>query len=199
MNADIASHDIEEFFRDRIEGATAAKLIGDAMIRTEELRWTADLVKVRISEAAQLCERITPAAGPSRKSGFWPGVMELPDATEDEKGYGAKLGEQVRLLQEGLLSTFAAMRGNKPRGGADIKEITEMNAAIQWPAIYLSATIEEEPRRALNAFWLVEAHDLPRGDAWKYGGFNSERTYDRRLEDACEAILAGLLRDGVLA
>lgn len=168
----------------RVSDARAARMLGQVVFRTEELRWTPDLVKARLREAIVTVERVVTRPGPSRKTGFWPSDVAI------------EWGDQLARLAGGEMARTHSER-NRAQVGASEREISRMEQAIRWPAVYLGADALWLEREILQA-WLtceVSTQDW-RTVSIAVGG--SRRTADRRRLRAFEIICNGLVKDGVL-
>ena len=163
----------------RISDARAARLLAGVIIRTEEVRWSTDHVRLRLREAARGCERLVGRVGPSSKGGVWPQTM-------------VEWGELVEMAGAGTLKGFQDARN----GGAE-REISRIEAALQWPLRYLGAAEHEPARKALQLWLWCEAKNEAFGEFFRALGY-SRRTAYRRRDAAVEAILKGVIRDKVL-
>jgi len=163
----------------RISDARAARLLAGVIIRTDEVRWSTEHVRLRLREAARGCERLVGRIGPSSKGGFWPQTM-------------VEWGELVEMAGAGTLKGFQDARNS----GAE-REISRIEAALQWPLRYLGADDEEPARKALQLWLWCEAKNQAFEQFFRALGC-SRRTAYRRRDAALETILEGVIRDKVL-
>ncbi len=144
--------------------------------------WTYETVKRRLIAAAELIERTTRAAGPSRKITCWVDWQLFRGVTDFERN----------AMAEGV------MQGTREpdRGiyrGAGAWEIAEAEAALEWPTRYIA----DDGERRVLAFWIwCDLHNAPFGRLAPKLGVSKGTAY-RRLERALGQIVAGLNGDGV--
>lgn len=158
--------------------ARAARLLGNTVIRTEPERWSVHLVKARLREAAKGAERIVGRVGPSGAKGYWPSPL-------------IEWGDLVAIA--GARATGAALLV----GGASEVEVSRIEQALGWPARYLGDDRNEKPRMALKVWLWCEAKNKSFGEQCAELGCGRSAAYERR-DKAFEAILAGVVADGVL-
>ena len=168
----------------RLPEDQAARLIRQVVIRRAELKWDADLVKLRLREAARGCERLVGRIGPSKKSGFWPEMT-------------VEFADQVAMLGTKELDAFYRAKNRTQRGGLGDREISRIEEAIEWPSRYLSADEFENERTALKVWTWCEAKDESFARFFRIA-CEHRSTALRRRDRAFEIILRGLIRDGVL-
>jgi hypothetical protein len=180
---------VSEFEEDdlgRFSDARSARLLASSVIRTAELAWSTDLVRVRLREAARGCERLVRKPGPRSRSGFWPDPALF--ATE------VAFSDAVTALQ---IASKADPRASAPLahfGAGGDREIARIEEALCWPIQYLAAPEHEAPRKALQMWMWCEAKNEAFGEFFKALGC-SRRTAYRRRDAALETILAGVIRD----
>ena len=144
--------------------------------------WTHETVKRRLIAAAELIERTSRGAGPSRKMTSWVDWQLFRGVTAFERNAMAE------GLQQG---TRAADRGIYRGAGA--REIAAAEDATQWPIRYIA----DDGERRILAFWIFcDLRNAPFGRLCpKIAG--SKGTAYRRLDCALSRIVAGLQGDGV--
>ena len=168
----------------RVSDARAARMLGQVVFRTEELRWTPDLVKARLREAIVTVERVVTRPGPSRKTGFWPSDVAI------------EWGDQLARLAGGEMARTHSER-NRAQVGASEREISRMEQAIRWPAVYLGADRFKPERDVLQAWLFCEVSR----ETWERASVavaGSRATANRRRARAFQIICEGLIRHGVL-
>jgi len=139
-------------------------------------------VKRRLIDAAELIERTSRAAGPSRKMTSWVDWQLFRGVTDFERNAMAE------GLKEG---TRQPDRGINRAAGA--REIAAAEDAMQWPIRYVAGDGE---RRALALWIFCDLTGAPFGRlSPKIAG--SRGTAYRRLDKALSRIVAGLHGDGV--
>jgi hypothetical protein len=149
--------------------------------RAQPTQWDHDTVKRRLLDAAELIERTSRAAGPSRKMTSWVDWQLFRGVTDFERNAMAEgLTEGTRLPDRGV---------NRAAGA---REIAAAEIAMQWPILYIA---DDGERRAL-ALWIhCDLTGAPFGRlAHRVAG--SRGTAYRRLDKALSRIVAGLQGDG---
>ena len=150
--------------------------------RNQSIDWTHDTVKRRLIAAAELIERTSRAAGPSRKMTSWVDWQLFRGVTDFERN----------AMSEGLTEgTRSPDRG--VYRGAGAREIAVAETAMQWPIRYIA----DDGERRILAFWIYcDLTGAPFGRlSPKIAG--SRGTAYRRLDKALSRILAGLHGDGL--
>lgn len=173
----------------RYSDAEAARLLVQLTGRRAELRWSVDLVKLRLEEAAKGCERLVGRVGPKGiAAGAWIDY-ELYGAPEtfdqNSKWEGAREGTRG--------PDWRAMA----RGGASEIEISRIEQALRWPAIYLAAPKHDDNRKALQIWLWCCARVESFSEYYKALGCSRQSAY-ARMDRAARTILEGVIRDGVL-
>jgi hypothetical protein len=148
------------------------------------MEWSKELVRERLKEAARGIERIVGRIGPSAKTGFWPEVALFADTTAADRNI---------IYQAELDGTRAPAR---PTGAGGDRDVSQMEQAVYWPALYLASEDHDDARRALQIWVWCEARRQSFSEFYKALGC-SRRTANRRVDDAMALILLGLIRDGV--
>jgi len=168
----------------RFSDERSARLIANAALGSVVAEWSKELVRQRLKEAARGGERITGRVGPSSKLGFWPEVALFADITAADRNI---------IYQAELDGTRAPAR---PSGVGGDRDVSQIEASIYWPALYLKAEEHDAARRALQCWGWCEARRQSFSGQYRELGC-SLRTANRRVDEAIETILAGLIRDGV--
>lgn len=169
----------------RISDARAARLLAGVVRRSGEMRWSTDLVRLRLREAARGCERLVGRVGPGRKSGFWPEPWLYADVTDSDRN----------TIYEGLRDGTRVERSREGAGGSI--EISRILGALEWPMRYLGAPEHAEARKALQCWLKCEARNLSFGEESVRALGCSRRSAYRRRDAALEVILAGVMKDGI--
>jgi hypothetical protein len=180
--------DFSEDADGRFSPERAARLLASSVIRTAELQWTVEHVRVRLREAARGCERLVRRVGPDVMRSFWPDPALF--ATEVE------FSDQVTALQVGAKK---ARPGGAPlahMGAGGDREISRIEEAIYWPMRYLGAPEYDSVRAALRLWIECEARN------WSFSREYltldcSRAAANRRVDAAMRVILEGVIRDGV--
>ena len=163
--------------------AQAERLVSDrSHDHAQSEQWTHDTVKRRLIDAAELIERTSRAAGPSRKMTSWVDWQLFRGVTDFERN----------AMSEGLTKgTREPDRG--VYRGAGAREIAAAEDATQWPVRYIA----DDGERRILAFWIYcDLRSAPFGRlSPKIAG--SRGTAYRRLDRALGRIVAGLNGDGV--
>ncbi len=161
----------------------AERLVSDrSHDRDQPAQCDHDTVKRRLTDAAELIERTSRAAGPSRKMTSWVDWQLFRGVTDFERNAMAEgLTEGARLPDRGV---------NRAAGA---REIVAAESAMQWPILYVA----DEGERRVLAFWI---HCDLTGASFgrlspKIAG--SRGTAYRRLDGALSRIVAGLIAEGV--
>ena len=144
--------------------------------------WTHDTVKRRLIDAAELIERTSRGAGPSRKMTSWVDWQLFRGVTDFERNAMAEgLTKGTREPDRGIYR------------GAGAREIADAETAMQWPIKYIA----DDGERRILAFWIFcDLRNAPFGRLCpKIAG--SRGTAYRRLDKALSRIVAGLQADGV--
>jgi hypothetical protein len=160
----------------------AERLVSDrSHDRAQPAQWDHDTVKRRLIDAAELIERTSRAAGPSRKMTSWVDWQLFRGVTDFERNAMAEgLTKGTRLPDRGLYR------------GAGARDIAAAEIAMQWPIRYIA---DEGERRALALWIFCDLRNAPFGRlALKIAG--SRGTAYRRLDKALSRIVAGLQGDG---
>lgn len=161
----------------------AERLVSDRQHQhAQPEQWTHETVKRRMIEAAELIERTSRSAGPSRKITAWIDWQLFRGVSDFERN---AMAEGIRA------GTRAPDRG--VYRGAGAREIAEAEAALEWPIRY----IPDDGERRVLAFWIFcDLRNAPFGQlSPKIAG--SRGTAYRRLDRALGRIVAGLHGDGV--
>ena len=166
----------------RVSDERVARLLGDLTIRTE-LRWSVELVKARLREAAQCIEKIVGRVGPSQKSTMWP-------------THAVEFSDQLGMLDTGELARLHAQQ-NRAVMSASEREITRTEEAIGWPGRYLRADGLTDERKALQIWMWTEAKDQP-WERFIHALGCSKAEANRRRREAFRIIMTGLLKDKVV-
>jgi hypothetical protein len=185
LSSDVALvSDFEEDASGRFSPERAARLLASSVIRTAELQWTVEHVRVRLREAARGCERIGGRVGPAAMKSFWPDSALYTDATDFDRN----------AIYEGLRDKTRVERTREGAGGAI--EISRILEALEWPMRYLGRPEHDLPRKALALWNLCEARNLSFSRECLTLGC-SRRTANYRVDAAMRVILDGVIRDGV--
>jgi hypothetical protein len=142
-------------------------------------RWNGPHVGRRLMEAMRVL-RLLPMAGAIGYRPGWP-------------AYAYEFEDLLAQHEQGELERTQAIQ-NRTRLQPSIRDITIMEAAICWPAVYLAQS--QNIASAVNAVAL--AHALDRDAGWvanKRGGFAD--TWRVRHDRGCEIIAAGLRKQRV--
>jgi hypothetical protein len=189
MSSDMAAmSDFSEDADGRFSPERAARLLASSVIRTAELQWTVEHVRVRLREAARGCERLVRRVGPGAMRSFWPDPALY--ATEVE------FSDQVTALQAGAKQARAGGAPLAHMGVGGDREISRIEEAIYWPMRYLGAPEHDNARTALRLWIECEARN------WAFSRecltLNCSRAAaNRRVDAAMRVILEGVIRDGV--
>ena len=166
----------------RVPEDVAARWLGQSVFVTEELRWTADLVRLRLKQAMAGLETLVGRVGPSQKTGFWP-------PTGYDKGFLQSLTDAER--QKWYRDQ------NYVERGLPMQEIGRVEEAMRWPSRYLSGERHDDQRRALQMWCWCRAKRQPFSRFYAALGC-SKRVADYRVQAAIDVILEGLVREKVL-
>jgi hypothetical protein len=142
-------------------------------------RWDGPHVGRRLMEAMRVL-RLLPMAGAIGYRPAWP-------------AYAYEFEDLLAQHEQGELERTQAIQ-NRTRLQPSIREITVMERALVWPAVYLGRT--QTIASAVNAVAL--AHALDRDAGWvanKRGGYAD--TWRARHDRGCEIIAAGLRKERV--
>ena len=150
--------------------------------RAQPEQWTHETVKRRLIDAAELIERTSRAAGPSRKMTSWVDWQLFRGVTDFERNAMAEgLAEGTRQPDRSI------------HRGAGAREIAAAEDAMQWPIRY----IPDEGERRILTFWIFcDLRNAPFGRLCPKIAGSRGAAY-RRLDRAFLRILAGLMADGV--
>lgn len=173
----------------RFSDARSARLLASSVVRTAELHWTVEHVRVRLREAARGCERLVRRVGPAAMKSFWPDPALF--ATEVE------FSDQVTALQVDDAPRRRASEAPLVHMGAGSdREISRIEEAIYWPMRYLGAPEHDRPRIALALWNLCDAKNLIFKQECLTLNCSRAAAY-RRVDVALRVILEGVTRDGV--
>jgi hypothetical protein len=168
----------------RLSPERAERILRRFVDREDELRWTIELVKIRLEECAVGIERLSGRVGPSQRQTFWPEPSLYGDLSQFDRNARAE-GERKGTRAP---DRFA-------HGMSEIA-VTRIEEAVAWPARYLADPVHDAPREALKV-WLWCSARNESFDHWFKALGCSRATAYRRIDQAAEVILAGVIRDEV--
>jgi hypothetical protein len=188
MSESASACHFDEDANGRFSDARTARLLASSVMRTAELQWTVEHVRVRLREAARGCERLVRRVGPAAMKNFWPDPALF--ATEVE------FSDQVTALQVTQKPQRAGATPLSHMGAGGDREISRIEEAIYWPMRYLGAPEHELPRMALQLWALCEARNL--SFSREFLTLDCSRAAaNRRVDAAMRVILEGVVRDRV--
>lgn len=143
--------------------------------------WTPAMVDDRIVDAVRLVHQVGGPVGPKVFGRGWPQVAKVFEA----------LNEFDLVELDSLPNDPEDARPSRPRISA--KRVSEMEAALYWPAQYLAT--HQGCRNVFNLWLRCKAHRKNFRKACSKAGW-SEATSKRRRWQASMLIASGLMRDG---
>lgn len=167
----------------RLDPARATRLLAQSVMREAELRWTPEIVKIRLREAARGQERLAGRVGPSQRMTFWIDHRLFRDVDQFE----------LNAQAEGIREKTRAPDRSGP--GLSEREIARIDEAIEWPMRYLKE--HDDEREALKVWCWCEA-TRQSWSQFHHIACAHRSTANRRRDRAFDIICGGVERDGVL-
>lgn len=140
--------------------------------------WTVKMVADEMVSAVRLIQRIGGPVGPRFKPTNWPSALR-------------EWGDFLAMVETDEIAKERADHRITPTP----RQITKMEQAMRWQALYLAD--HDGPRRVLRLWLRCKAHRRPFAEACKKVGWSRATAY-RARDRALFLIAIGLMKSGVL-